>query len=178
MNAAFRASSMRRRVPPPCTPSRACDASTVASHASFDLANRGPRVRGRAPNCAVSRRVRIAGGLAIIYLTPKAIARVIPSPLVAIGALTAIAIATAAPVRRVGQMGALPESLPSLSFPSVPLSLETLKIVFPHSLTLAMVGLLASLLCASMVDDLDSKAFFGTGTIAMRARRRGAMRSE
>ena len=95
----------------------------------------------------------VAGGLAIIYLFPR-ITRAIPSPLVCILVLTAIAIGFGVDVRTVGDMGELPDSLPIFLWPDVPLTFETLKIIFPVSCTLAVVGLLESLLTAAIVDDL------------------------
>ncbi|GAA4858208.1 SulP family inorganic anion transporter [Luteimonas vadosa] len=94
-----------------------------------------------------------AAGLAIIYLFPR-LTRSIPSPLVAIVLLTAVAIALQLDIRTVGDMGALPDSLPVFLFPEVPLTLETLWIILPVSATLAVVGLLESLLTAQIVDDL------------------------
>ncbi|WP_299646829.1 SulP family inorganic anion transporter [Sphingomonas bacterium] len=95
----------------------------------------------------------VAAGLAIIYLVPH-ITRAIPSPLVAILVLSVVSIATGAPVNTVGDMGALPQGLPSLSWPDVPLTLDTLWIILPYSLTMAAVGLLESLLTAQIVDDM------------------------
>lgn len=95
----------------------------------------------------------VAGSLAIIYGFPR-ITRVIPSPLVAIIVMTIISIVFKSDVRTVGDMGKLPEAFPLFSFPAVPLSLETLKIILPYSLPLAMVGLIESLLTASLLDDL------------------------
>ena len=94
----------------------------------------------------------VAAGLAIIYLLPR-VTRSIPSPLVCIVVLTSIAIWLDLDVRRVGDMGALPDALPVLLFPQVPLSWETLLIVLPYSTTLAVVGLLESLMTAAIVDD-------------------------
>jgi len=94
-----------------------------------------------------------AAGLAIIYLFPR-LTRTIPSPLVAIVALTILAIVLGLDIRTVGDMGALPDSLPVFLLPDVPLSLETLWIILPVSSTLAVVGLLESLLTAQIVDDL------------------------
>ena len=95
----------------------------------------------------------VAGGLAIIYLFPH-LTKAIPSPLICIVALTALAMFLRLDVRTVGDMGALPDSLPVFLLPDVPLNFDTLKIIFPVSLTLAIVGLLESLLTASIVDDL------------------------
>ncbi len=92
-------------------------------------------------------------GLAIIYGLPY-VTRAIPSPLVCIVALTGVAVLLGLDVRTVGDMGALPDSLPVFLFPQIPLTLETLQIIFPYALTLAVVGLLESMMTATIVDDL------------------------
>ncbi|MGY0633702.1 SulP family inorganic anion transporter [Luteimonas sp. A478] len=97
--------------------------------------------------------VMTAAGLAIIYLLPR-LTRAVPSPLVAIVLLTAVAVMMGLDIRTVGDMGELPDSLPVFLLPDVPWNLETLKIIFPVSATLAVVGLLESLLTAQIVDDL------------------------
>ena len=94
-----------------------------------------------------------AAGLAIIYLFPR-LTRAVPSPLVAIVLLTLVAIALKLDIRTVGDMGELPDSLPVFLLPQVPMTLETLQIILPVSITLAIVGLLESLLTAQIVDDL------------------------
>jgi SulP family sulfate permease len=101
--------------------------------------------------------VMVAAGLAIIYLFPY-LTRSIPSPLVCIVALTCVAIWFGLDVRRVGDMGDLPTTLPVFLFPEVPFNFETLKIILPYSITLAIVGLLESLLTAAIVDDLTDTA--------------------
>ncbi|EQB02197.1 sulfate transporter [Sphingobium baderi LL03] len=95
----------------------------------------------------------VAAGLAIIYLLPR-ITRAVPSPLVAILLLTATSIGLGLPVHTVADMGKLPEGLPSFGLPHVPLTLETLRIILPYSVTMAAVGLLESLLTAQIVDDM------------------------
>ncbi|MBT95721.1 MAG: sodium-independent anion transporter [Acidimicrobiaceae bacterium] len=97
--------------------------------------------------------VFIGVGLFIIYLFPR-FSKAIPSPLVAIVSVTLMAILFKIDLPTVGDMGELPNSLPGLSFPDVPLTFEMLKIIFPYSLTLALVGLLESLLTAQLLDDL------------------------
>lgn len=92
-------------------------------------------------------------GLAIIYLAPR-LTIAVPSPLICILVLTAVAIAVPMPLRRVADLGRLPDSLPALLLPRVPASLETLRIVAPYALAMAMVGLLESMMTASVVDDL------------------------
>ncbi|WP_434149983.1 SulP family inorganic anion transporter [Methylocaldum gracile subsp. desertum] len=94
-----------------------------------------------------------AGGLAIIYLFPF-LTRAVPSPLVCIVVLTAIAIGFNLDIRTVGDMGHLPDSLPVFLWPDLPLNVETLGIVFPYAITMAIVGLLESMMTATIVDDL------------------------
>ncbi|WP_173917904.1 SulP family inorganic anion transporter [Halobacillus sp. Marseille-Q1614] len=91
--------------------------------------------------------------LAIIYLFPL-VNKTIPSPLVAIIAVSFIAIYMNAGVRNVGDMGELTQSLPIFALPNIPINLETLMIILPYSLALTIVGLLESLLTASIVDDM------------------------
>lgn len=95
----------------------------------------------------------VAGGLAIIYLFPR-LTKAVPSPLVAIILITIIAVMTGAHVKTVGDLGQLSQSLPSFLLPHVPFNLETLRIIFPYSLGIAVVGLIESLLTAQIVDDL------------------------
>src|SRR5690554_4209685 len=94
-----------------------------------------------------------AAGLGIIYLFPY-LTKSVPSPLVCIVLLTAVAMMLDLDIRTVGDMGELPDSLPIFLLPDVPLNLETLKIILPFSATLAVVGLLESMMTASIVDDL------------------------
>ncbi|MEZ9196753.1 SulP family inorganic anion transporter [Shewanella sp. 10N.286.54.B9] len=95
-------------------------------------------------------------GLAIIYLFPylPVIGKIVPSPLVCIVGLTAFAMLFDIDIRTVGDMGDLPDTLPIFLWPDVPLNLDTLLIVLPYSLGLAVVGLLESMMTATIVDDL------------------------
>lgn len=95
----------------------------------------------------------VALGLAIIYILPR-ITTAIPSPLVCIVVLTMISLSTDLGLRTVGDLGALPSSLPNFLLPNVPLSLETLSIILPYALTLTVVGLLESLMTAVIVDTM------------------------
>ncbi len=97
--------------------------------------------------------VMVAGGLAIIYLFPY-ITTAIPSPLVTIIVLTGLTMYFGLDVREVQDMGALPDTLPIFLLPDIPLNFETLKIIFPVSAGVAAVGLLESLMTATIVDDL------------------------
>lgn len=97
--------------------------------------------------------VMIAAGLAIIYLFPR-LTRLVPSPLVCILVLSAISLVLHVDVRTVADLGELPSTLPTLLLPDVPLTLETLWIILPYSVAVAAVGLLESLLTASIVDQM------------------------
>ncbi|HEY7775742.1 MAG TPA: SulP family inorganic anion transporter [Kineobactrum sp.] len=97
-----------------------------------------------------------AVGLGIIYLFPllPLIGKLVPSPLVCILALTAAAIVLQIDIRTVGDMGELPDTLPIFLWPDVPLNFSTLQIIFPYAVALAVVGLLESMMTATIVDDL------------------------
>ncbi len=97
-----------------------------------------------------------AGGLGIIYLFPylPVIGKTIPSPLVCIIGLTGVSIYLGLDIRTVGDMGDLPDTLPIFLWPEVPLNFETLQIIFPYAAALAVVGMLESLMTATIIDDL------------------------
>ena len=95
----------------------------------------------------------VAGALSIIYLLPR-VTRAVPSPLVAIIVMTILAIVFKLDVRRVGDLGDIPDSLPLFLWPQVAWTLETLRIVLPYSLGLAAVGLLESWMTAQIVDEM------------------------
>ncbi|AJY47511.1 SulP family inorganic anion transporter [Martelella endophytica] len=95
----------------------------------------------------------IAVALAIIYLLPR-LTRAVPSPLVAIIVITAISMIFGFDVNHVGDMGELPDSFPSFHLPAVPFTIDTLLIILPYSLAVAVVGLMESLMTAQLIDDL------------------------
>jgi len=97
--------------------------------------------------------VMVASGLGIIYLFPY-ITKAVPSPLISIVVLTVISLFINADLRTVGDMGELPSTLPIFLLPDIPLNLETLFIILPYASAVAAVGLLESLMTASIVDDL------------------------
>lgn len=94
-----------------------------------------------------------AAGLCIIYGLPY-ITKAVPSPLVTIIFLTLVSMTLGLDIRTVGDMGELPDSLPTFLVPDVPLNFETLRIITPYAVTLMMVGLLESLMTATIVDDM------------------------
>ncbi|MEL6337765.1 MAG: SulP family inorganic anion transporter, partial [Pseudomonadota bacterium] len=95
----------------------------------------------------------VALGLAILYLLPQA-TKAVPAPLVCIVVITAVVLALGIEIRTVGDMGELPDSLPIFLLPDIPLTLETLQIILPYAVGVATVGLLESLMTASIVDEL------------------------
>ncbi|WP_260471797.1 SulP family inorganic anion transporter [Bacillus salinus] len=95
----------------------------------------------------------VAGSLAIIYLFPL-LTRVVPSPLVAIIIITIFTIITGSSTKTVGDMGELPTAFPFFLIPDVPFNIATLQIIFPYAIALAVVGLVETLLTATIVDDL------------------------
>jgi len=97
--------------------------------------------------------VLVGAGLVIIFLMPK-ITTAVPAPLVAIVVLTAITLTFTIGVPTVGDEGELPSTLPTCLIPNVPFSFETLSIIGPYALAMAVVGLLESLMTAKLVDDI------------------------
>ncbi|MDZ7921587.1 SulP family inorganic anion transporter [Rhodoferax sp.] len=99
-----------------------------------------------------------AAGLAIIYGLPY-LTKAVPSPLITIVVLTGVSVYWGLNIRTVGDMGELPNSLPAFLMPDVPLNWQTLGIILPYSATLMVVGLLESLMTATIVDDMtDTKS--------------------
>jgi SulP family sulfate permease len=95
----------------------------------------------------------VAIGLVLIYTVPR-LTKAVPAPLIAIVVLTAAVVASGLHIPTVGGEGRLPDALPVLGIPSVPLSLHTLAVIAPYSIALAFVGLLESLMTAKLVDDI------------------------
>jgi len=97
--------------------------------------------------------VMVAATLAIIYLLPR-VTKAVPSALVAIIVITSIVIFSGLNLSTVGDMGDISRQLPFFHLPGIELTLETLWIILPYSITLAIVGILESLLTATIVDEM------------------------
>lgn len=91
--------------------------------------------------------------LILVYVIPRFL-KVIPAPLVAIVVMTTIALASGVKLQTIGDIGTMPNTLPTFFLPNIPLNLETLKIIFPYALALSIVGLLESLLTSQVLDDM------------------------
>ncbi|MDO7906455.1 SulP family inorganic anion transporter [Paenibacillus sp. JX-17] len=94
----------------------------------------------------------VAGTLAIIYILPR-FTKAVPSPLVAIIIMTVLSLLLNLNLKTVGDMGHLESSLPMFHLPQIEWSWKTLSIIFPYSFTMALVGLLESLMTATIVDE-------------------------
>lgn len=101
---------------------------------------------------SISTYIYVIVTLLIVYIIPRFF-KVIPAPLIAIIVLTALYMYTGSDVRTVGDLGDIKQSLPHFLIPNVPFNFETLQIIFPYSLSMAIVGLVESLLTAKIVDD-------------------------
>lgn len=97
--------------------------------------------------------VFVAITLLIVYTVPRFF-KAIPAPLIAIIILSTVSIMSGADLKTVGDMGVIPQTLPTFFIPDVPFNVETLLIILPYSLALAIVGLMESLLTASILDDM------------------------
>ena len=98
----------------------------------------------------------VALGLAVIYLFPylPKVGKSIPSPLICILVLTALALFLGTDMRMVSDLGHFPDTLPIFLLPDIPLTLETLQIVFPYAITLATVGLLETMMTTTVVNEV------------------------
>src|SRR5690606_16762028 len=82
----------------------------------------------------------VALTMAIIWGLPK-LTKAIPAPLAGIGIVAAVVIGFGLDVPRVGDMASIEGGLPQFHIPSVPMNLETLKIILPYAFILAAIGL-------------------------------------
>ena len=98
----------------------------------------------------------VAVTMAMIWVTPK-ITKAIPAPLVAIVTVTMVVIIGDLSVFRVGDMASVAGGLPSFAIPQVPITMETLIIIFPYAFILSAIGLIESLLTLNLVGDLTNQ---------------------
>lgn len=93
--------------------------------------------------------------LVLVYTLPRFI-KVIPAPLIAIVTLTVVTIYSGIDLKTIGDLGNISQTLPSFFLPDVPFNIETLQIIFPYSIALAIVGLVESLLTSQIIDDMTA----------------------
>lgn len=94
--------------------------------------------------------------MAIIWLLPK-FTSAVPAPLAGIGLVALLVIGFGLDVPRVGDLASIQGGLPAFHIPSVPLTLETLHIIFPYALILAAIGLIESLLTLNLVGEITNR---------------------
>src|SRR5690625_4824503 len=80
----------------------------------------------------------------------------IPAPLIAIVVMTGIALVSGVNLQSIGDLGTMPNTLPTFFLPDIPISFETLKIILPYSLALSIFGLLESLLTSQVLYDMTN----------------------
>lgn len=98
----------------------------------------------------------VAATMILIWVTPR-LTRLVPAPLLAIGVVTAVVLGFDLDVQRVGDLASLSGGLPSFAIPMVPMTLETLIIIFPYALILSAIGLIESLLTLNLVGELTNR---------------------
>lgn len=96
----------------------------------------------------------VALTMAIIWGMPK-ITKAVPGSLVALITISAIVILGDMDTKRVGDLADISGSLPSFAIPAAPLNLETLMVILPYSIVIALVGLIESLLTLSVLDEMS-----------------------
>lgn len=95
----------------------------------------------------------VALTIAIVWLWPK-ITKAVPASLVAILAVFGVVLIGGVQTKTVSDIASVAGGLPPFHIPQVPFNFETLQIVFPFGLIMAMVGLTEGLLTLNLVDEI------------------------
>ncbi len=95
----------------------------------------------------------VAFGLVVMLGWPH-VTTVVPAPLITILVVTVAAVALGWDVPDVADQGKLPDTLPGFVVPHVPYTVDTLRLIAPYAVGVALVGLIESLLTAKLVDDI------------------------
>ena len=98
----------------------------------------------------------VVATMVLIWLTPR-LTRLVPAPLLAIGVVTAVVLGFDLDVQRVGDLASLSGGLPSFAIPMVPMTIETLMIIFPYALILSAIGLIESLLTLNLIGEMTNQ---------------------
>lgn len=91
--------------------------------------------------------------IGIVVLLPK-LTKVVPSSLVAIIVVFILVLAFGIDTKTVKDIASVSGGLPPFHIPNIPISYETLKIIFPYALIMAAVGLTEGLLTLNLVDEI------------------------
>ncbi|GAB3226199.1 SulP family inorganic anion transporter [Hymenobacter seoulensis] len=95
----------------------------------------------------------VALTMAIVYFLPK-LTKAVPASLTAIIVVSALVLLGGLETKSVGDIASIAGGLPQFHLPLVPLTWETLRIIFPYSIIMALVGLTESLLTLTVVDEI------------------------
>lgn len=98
----------------------------------------------------------VALTMAIVAILPR-FTKAVPASLVAIAVVTALVFGLGLHTKRVGDLADISGHFPVFHIPMAPLNLETLKIIVPYAVILALVGLIESLLTLSVLDEIGGK---------------------
>nr|WP_314490009.1 SulP family inorganic anion transporter [uncultured Pseudomonas sp.] len=111
----------------------------------------------------------VALTMLVVYVLPK-LTRSVPPALVAILGVGLLVYLLDLPTRTLGDMAQIAGGLPALAWPQVPWSLDTLRIIAPYALLMAMVGLLETLLTLNLTDEItESRGFPDRECVALGA---------
>ncbi|KPX41228.1 SulP family inorganic anion transporter [Pseudomonas syringae pv. tagetis] len=95
----------------------------------------------------------VALTMSIVYLLPR-LTRVAPPALVAILSVGLAVYLLGLPTRTLGDMAHIAGGLPVFALPDIPWNLETLRIIAPYAILMALVGLLETLLTLNLTDEI------------------------
>lgn len=95
----------------------------------------------------------VALTMAIVYLLPR-LTRIVPPALVAILSVGLAVYLLGLPTRTLGDMAHIAGGLPVFAMPDIPWNLETLRIIAPYAILMALVGLLETLLTLNLTDEI------------------------
>jgi len=98
----------------------------------------------------------VALTMAIIYFAPK-YTKTIPGGLIAIIVVTLIVVIFHIPVKDVGNLADIKGAFPHFHIPLAPFNFETLKIILPYSVIIALVGLIETLLTMEVLEEMDNE---------------------
>jgi len=111
----------------------------------------------------------VALTMAIVYLLPR-LTRSVPPALVAILGVGLAVYLLGLPTRTLGDMAHIAGGLPALTWPDIPWNLQTLQIIAPYAVIMAMVGLLETLLTLNLTDEItESRGYPDRECVALGA---------
>lgn len=98
--------------------------------------------------------------MAIIFGLPK-LTKAIPASLTAILVVFGLVYFLGIDTKTVGDIASIQGGFPPFHIPSIPLSLETLVVIFPYAAIVAGIGLIESLLTLNIIDEITETRGWG-----------------